>query len=111
MTYAFTGSTGCNTVTTTGTNNGSPLICPITMSFSGFSDASTGTYGSDLSRVYGGIHTLQAVQDGNTIGLAIGSEIASSAGLPDIIPEPSTLSLCAVTLLVLARTKRRGVRT
>ncbi len=109
-TYAFTGAGDCNTVSTTGSDNGSPLICPITLDFSGFTDAALGSQGSEISRIYGGIHTLGAVVDANTIGMALGSIIASNAGLPDIIPEPSSFSLCAVSLLALGRIRRRTLR-
>jgi hypothetical protein len=97
----------CNTVTTTGANNGSPLICPITQTFSSFSAASDGPLGSEFSRIAGGIHTPFAVADALTLGGQIGDLVAFNNGLPDVVPEPSSLSLCAVALLALTRLRRR----
>jgi hypothetical protein len=97
----------CNTVTITGTSNGSPLICPITETYSSFTDASSGPLGSEFSRVVGGIHTPFSVEDALTLGNQIGTAVALNAGLPDVVPEPSTLSLCAVSLLALTRLRRR----
>jgi hypothetical protein len=105
-TYAVTGD-NCNTVTSTGVNNGSLLICPITESYTSFSAASQGPLGSEYSRVVGGIHTPAAVQDALTVGVAIGLAVSGNAGLPDVVPEPSSLSLCAVGLLALIRFRRR----
>jgi hypothetical protein len=99
----------CNTITTTGTNNGSPLICPITETFTSFSDASSGPSGSEFSRVVGGIHTPFSVTDALTLGNQIGTFVALNNGLPDLVPEPSSLSLCAVSLLALTRLRRRRV--
>ena len=100
----------CNTVTTNGVNNNSPLICPITLSFDSFSSASSGTNGAEFSRVVGGIHTPPAVVDALTVGDAVGAEVAADAGLPDVVPEPSSLSVCALGLLALTRLRRRRVR-
>lgn len=100
----------CNTVTSDGVNNGSPLICPITESYASFSDASSGLYGAEYSRVVGGIHTPFAVEDALTVGNGIGQAIATGAGLPDVLPEPSTLSICAISLLALTRLRRRRTR-
>jgi hypothetical protein len=97
----------CNTVATTGINNGSPLICAITEAYTSFSEASSGPNGAEFSRVVGGIHTPFAVEDALTVGNGIGREIALEAGLPDILPEPSSLSVCAVALLALSRLRRR----
>jgi hypothetical protein len=97
----------CNTVSTTGVNNGSPLICPITETFDSFSEASSGPEGSEFSRVVGGIHTPFSVEDALTVGNGIGQMIAASDGLPDVLPEPSSLSICAVALLALTRLRQR----
>jgi hypothetical protein len=94
-------------VTTTGVSNGSPLICPIIETFNSFSEASSGPNGAEFSRVVGGIHTPFAVEDALTVGDGIGQEVATGAGLPDVLPEPSTLSLYAVSLLALTRLRRR----
>jgi hypothetical protein len=99
----------CNTITTTGINNGSPLICPITETFTSFSDASSGPSGSEFSRVVGGIHTPFSVTDALTLGNQIGTFVALNNGLPDLVPEPSSLSRCAVSLVALTRLRRRRV--
>lgn len=104
--FPLTGA-DCNTVTSTGVNNGSPLICPISETFDSFTEASSGPNGAEFSRVVGGIHTPFAVEDALTVGDGIGEEIAASAGLPQTVPEPSTLSLYAVPLFALTRHRRR----
>jgi hypothetical protein len=105
-TFALTGAF-CNTITTTGINNASPLICPITETFNSFSAASSGPSGSEFSRVVGGIHTPFSVTDALTLGGQVGTLVAVNNGLPDLVPEPSSLSLCAVSLLALTRLRRR----
>jgi hypothetical protein len=50
------------------------------------------------------------VVDALTVGDAIGASVAADAGLPDVLPEPSTLSLCAVALLALTRLRRRPIQ-
>ena len=97
-------------MTSNGVNNNSPLICPVTETYSSFSDASSGLFGAEYSRVVGGIHTPIAVMDALTVGNGIGQQVAASAGLPDVLPEPSTLSICAVSLLALARLRRQRSR-
>jgi hypothetical protein len=109
-TFALTNA-DCNTAATTGVNNGSPLICAIIENFDSFSAASSGLYGSEFSRVSGGIHTPFAVEDALTVGIQIGLAVTGNAGLPDVVPEPSTLSICAVSLLVLTRLRRRRAAT
>ena len=51
--------------------------------------------------------TPASVEDALTVGNGIGQELAASAGLPDVLPEPSSLSVCAISLLALTRLRRR----
>jgi hypothetical protein len=104
--FALTGA-DCNTITTTGINNGSPLICPITETFDSFSAASSGPSGSEFSRVVGGIHTPFSVEDAFALGGQVGALVAANNGLPDVVPEPSTISLGVVSLLTLIYLRRR----
>lgn len=53
--------------------NASPLICPITINFTSFSQGSTGFLGAEFSRVVGGIHTPMAVQNAAALGTKIGA--------------------------------------
>jgi hypothetical protein len=46
------------------------------------------------------------VEDALTVGDGIGQEIAQGAGLPDILPEPSSLSVCALSVLALTCLRR-----
>jgi len=84
--------------------NGSPLICPISESFSGFQAASSGDLGSTFSRVVGGIHTPQAVTDALALGNQIGEAVSSQAD----IPEPGPLALLTVSLAMLGLARHRG---
>ena len=86
--------------------NGSPLICPITETFDSFSEASQGPNGAEFSRVAGGIHTPFAVQDALASGSAIGQLVAANAGLPEVVPEPSSVAICGIGLVALARLRR-----
>ncbi|MSP01103.1 MAG: hypothetical protein EXR07_08665 [Acetobacteraceae bacterium] len=99
-------ATGCNdVVNTTGLNagiNDSPLICPITETFTTASQASSGENGSTFSRVYGGIHTPFAVVDAENVGNLIGQIIASDAN----IPEPGAIGLLLMSLGLLAGARR-----
>ncbi len=97
----------CAVIVNGANSNGSPLICPITATFTSFSAASSGPNGSEFSRVVGGIHTSFAVEDALSVGNLIGAMLASNAGLPDVLPEPSSLSICAISLLALTRLRRR----
>ena len=84
--------------------NGSPLICPISLTFAGFQDASSGELGSTYSRIAGGIHTPSAVNDALALGNAIGQLVSNDAN----IPEPGTLILLSVGLAVLGVMRQRG---
>lgn len=109
--YHVSNAADCAIIVDGANSNGSPLICPITETFSSFSTASSGLLGSEFSRVAGGIHTPFAVVDALTIGNTIGQALASNAGLIDVVPEPSSLSICAVSLLALTRLRRRRQAT
>lgn len=106
-TYSVSNPDDCAVLTDGIISNGSPLICPITETFDSFTAASSGENGSEFSRVAGGIHDPFAVVDALTVGNAIGAEVAADAGLPDIVPEPSTLAVYAAGLLSLAGLRRR----
>ena len=110
-TYTVGNAGDCAVVTAGVISNNSPLICPITETFSSFSQASSGQNGAEFSRVAGGIHTPFAVEDALTVGNAIGALVAADAGLPSVVPEPSALLICAVGLLPLGclHRRRRGV--
>jgi hypothetical protein len=95
------GQPDCATIVNGANTNNSPLICPITETFDSFSEASSGTNGAEFSRVVGGIHTPFSVEDALTLGDGIGQDVMLDA------PEPSTLSICAISLLALIRVRRR----
>jgi hypothetical protein len=107
--FPLTGA-DCNTVTSTGVSNGSPLICPIVETFDSFSQASSGPNGAEFSRVVGGIHTPFAVEDALTVGEAVGAAVAAGAGLPNVLPEPASLSVCGIGLLALSGLRRQRRR-
>jgi len=94
--------TGCNDIVTGGSND-SPLICPITETYTSFSSASSGPNGSEYSRIAGGIHTPFSVQDALTLGNAIGEQVAADSN----IPEPASLSLVALSAAAVACLRRR----
>lgn len=110
-TYTVGNAGDCAVLTAGLISNNSPLICPITEAFNSFSQASSGVNGAEFSRVAGGIHTPFAVEDALTVGNAIGAMVAANAGLPNVVPEPSTLLICTAGLLPLGRLhrRRRGV--
>jgi hypothetical protein len=104
LTYYYSPTVGgCNDVVTTAGANDSPLICPITETFDSFSAASNGTFGSEYSRIAGGIHTDFSVADALTLGTAIGTALAQDAGLP----EPASLTLLGLSALGLGWVRRR----
>ncbi len=105
--YNVSDPTACASIVNGANTNNSPLICPITETFSSFSAASSGTNGSEFSRVVGGIHTPAAVEDALTLGNAIGQTLAANAGLPEVVAEPSSLAICAVSLVGLTGLRRR----
>lgn len=110
-TYQTTNTAGgCNDIVTGAENasvdptmNDSPLICPITESFTSISDASSGPNGSAFSRIVGGIHTPFAVADALALGNSIGEEVASENN----IPEPGTVGLLALSLGLMGHLRRR----
>jgi hypothetical protein len=53
--------------------NASPLICPISETYTSLSQASGGFLGAEFSRVVGGIHTPAAVVQALALGNAIGA--------------------------------------
>jgi len=94
--------TGCNDIVNGGSND-SPLICPITETYTSFSSASSGPNGAEYSRIAGGIHTPFSVQDALTLGNAIGQQVAADNN----IPEPASLSLVALSAAALGCLRRR----
>jgi hypothetical protein len=105
VTYVYDPDTtvGCNDIVNGGSND-SPLICPITEAFSGFSAASDGPFGAEYSRVVGGIHTPFSVTDALTLGNAIGQAVSSANN----ISEPASLPMVAATIAMLAGLRRRA---
>ncbi len=106
-TYLVSNNADCAAIVDGVNSNNSPLICPITETFTSFTAASDGPDGSEFSRIAGGIHTPFSVEDALTIGNGIGQQVAASAGLADVLPEPSALSVSALSLLVLTHLRRR----
>jgi hypothetical protein len=108
--YSVSNPADCAVIANGIDSNASPLICPITETFDSFSEASSGPDGAEFSRVVGGIHTPVAVEDALTLGDAVGGTVAADAGLPDVLPEPSSLSVGAIFLFALTRLRRRPPR-
>jgi hypothetical protein len=87
--------------------NASPLICPIAESFDSISQASGGYLGAEFSRVVGGIHTPDAVEQ----ALALGNEIGGIVASNDLtLPEPPVAPLLAGGLLIMAGLRHRRRR-
>ncbi len=105
--YAVSNPADCAAISNGIDSNGSPLICPITETYASFSNASEGPQGAEFSRVVGGIHTPFSVEDALTLGNAVGAAVTANSGLPDVVSEPSSLSVCALSLLALIRLRRR----
>ena len=105
--YAVSNPADCAAISDGIDSNASPLICPITETYDSFSEASNGPEGAEFSRVVGGIHTPFSVEDALTVGDAVGAAVAANAGLPDVVPEPSSLAICVVSLLMLTQLRRR----
>src|SRR5205085_7250902 len=87
MTYPI--PTGCNNAgsqpvlnpdyTANPLYNASPLICPISETYTSLSQASGGFLGAEFSRVVGGIHTPAAVVEALALGNAIGGAVVPVA--------------------------------
>ena len=86
--------------------NDSPFICAISIAFATFDDASSGTYGSEYSRVAGGIHTSTAVEQALLIGNSLGATVFAQNYYQ--VPEPSSLILLSVAGVGLIGAARRG---
>jgi hypothetical protein len=86
--------------------NGSPLICPIAQTFGNILQASDGFLGAEFSRVVGGIHTPDAVEDAEMLGDEVGSIVAST----NLVSEPPITPVLGAALLVLGglRLRRAG---
>lgn len=83
--------------------NASPLICSIGETFTSLSQASSGYLGAEFSRVVGGIHTPDAVQDALTAGDEVGTLVADD----DMVPEPPMAPVLASAVLMLGLLHRR----
>lgn len=83
--------------------NASPLICSIAETYDSIEQASGGYLGAEFSRVVGGIHTPDAVQDALTLGDSIGTLVASD----DLVPEPPMAPVLAGAIMVLGLVRRR----
>lgn len=84
-------------------NNGSLGPVPeITMCFDKLSDANAGPLGATYSRVLGGIHTPFAVEDAEDIGRRIGGQILWN----NQIPEPASIALLGMSVVLLGRLRR-----
>jgi hypothetical protein len=103
------GAHGCNNApaqyggyaVTSSSYNKSPLICPITIDFTSFSQASGGYLGAEFSRVVGGIHTPMAVENALALGDAVGQAL---------VPEPPVIPVLAAGLSMLALVRCRQAR-
>jgi hypothetical protein len=85
--------------------NNSPFICSISINFATFDAASSGTYGSEFSRVAGGIHTTTAVEQALLIGNSLGATVFAQNFYQ--VPEPSSLMLLSVAGVGLIGAARR----
>jgi hypothetical protein len=90
--------------------NASPLICPIAETFTSLTEASDGYLGAEFSRVVGGIHTPDAVEQATTLGNAVGTVVADDD--LRLVPEPPMAPVLGASLMVLgALHHRRRSRT
>lgn len=88
-------------------NGDQGLVPAITECFDGFSDASSGPNGAALSRVWGGIHTPFAVEDGLQLGKLIGTDVF--AHNLRLVPEPGSALLLVSGLAGLALCRRSQI--
>ena len=79
--------------------NRSRLICPIAETYSSLSQASSGELGAEFSRVDGGIHTPDAVEEAVTLGNAIGTVVEEDN--LRLVPEPPMAPVLGGSLLIL----------
>lgn len=85
--------------------NDSPFICAISIDFATFDAASSGTYGSEYSRVSGGIHTTNAVVSALAIGNSLGATVFAQNYYQ--VPEPTSMALLASAGLGILALRRR----
>jgi hypothetical protein len=83
------------------TNGNLGAVPQITMCFDRLSDLSSGPLGATLSRVYGGIHTIWAVNDAQAVGTAIGQDIVLNW-----VPEPASIAVLSFAGVALAGLRR-----
>ena len=83
--------------------NSSSLICPIAQTFGNILQASDGFLGAEFSRVVGGIHTPDAVEDAEMLGNEVGSIVAST----NLVSEPPITPVLGAALLVLGGLRLR----
>jgi len=87
--------------------NASPLICPIAETYTSLTQASSGELGAEYSRVVGGIHTPDAVEEALALGNEVGTDLSN-----DLVPEPPMAPTIGASLLILGALRyRRRART
>jgi len=85
--------------------NASPLICSIALTFDSISQAAGGYLGAEFSRVVGGIHTPDAVEQALTLGNAIGTVVAEDD--LRLVPEPPMAPVLGASVLILGGLRHR----